>query len=184
MSGRPLTMEPLSGTTFGVIADAHVHPESVPELPTSIATAFRGVDGIIALGDMGDATALDGLQRLAPLIAVRGMDDPAGDSRVTAERRLLGHEGRVIGAVFDGSRQGLFVSNDPFQVAPEFAEAALRLFGQPVSLLLCAGSHKPVLAWRDGILIVNPGSPTLADQRTVALLHLNADHVSVRHVAV
>lgn len=161
MSGARPIVEPLTGTAFGVIADAHVHPGSGPVLPERVSEAFRGVAGIFALGDIGESAGFDALEALAPLMATRGADDPSDDPRSTAEYRLFEHRGRLIGAVFDAARHGLFRSNEPLDVVPDFTAALTNLFGRPVSVLLCAGTHRPAVAWRDGVLIVDPGSPTL-----------------------
>lgn len=67
---------------------------------------------------------------------------------------------------------------------PDFAAAASTTFGRAVDVVLCAGSPQPLLAWCDGILIANPGSPTLAERCTVAILYLADDHVRVEHVTV
>jgi len=184
MGMTTLQVEPLAGTTFGLVADAHVHPGGGPGLPETALNAFRTVDAIFALGDMGDAAALDLLSTVAPVVAVRGADDAPDDPRLAAERRVFSHGDRRIGALFDGTAQGLFTGNDPFAVAPGFASALHETFGCPVGLVLCAGSHKPLVAWSEGVLIVNPGSPTLAERPSVALLHLAPDHVRVEHVSV
>ena len=184
MTGSTLTVEPLNGSRFGLIADAHVHPGGGPELPAAVLEAFAGVDGVFALGDMGDAAGLDALEAVAPVYAVRGADDAEDDPRRVAERRVFIHGGRFIGAVFDGTRHGLLESNDPVTAVSGFATAARTTFGHPVSIVLCAASHKPFVGWCDGILLVNPGSPNLADECTVALLHLAEDHAGVQHVTL
>src|ERR1700726_2431289 len=90
-------LEPLTGTRFGVIADAHIHPGKTPPFPERLLDAFHGVDGIIALGDMGEASGLDVLARLAPVYAVAGEDDAAGDARINGERRLFSLGGLAVG---------------------------------------------------------------------------------------
>lgn len=184
MSTTGISIETLTGTRFGLIADAHIHAGEGPILPPAVRRVFDGADGIIALGDMGDAAGLDELEALAPLLCVRGADDAPDDPRVNTERRLFSHGDHLIGAVFDGTRHGLFVESDPLAVVPEFAAAASAAFGRPISVLLCAASHKPLLAWSHGILIVNPGSPTLAERCTIALLHLDREHVIVEHLTI
>jgi uncharacterized protein len=163
-------LEPLTGTRFGVIADAHIHPGKTPPLPERLLDAFRDVDGIIALGDMGEASGLDVLAQLAPVYAVAGEDDAEGDARINGERRLFSLGGLAVGAIFSGVKHGLFASSDPLSLKPDFAELSQRCFGRELAVLLCASTHKPFAERASGVLILNPGSPTLADKRTVAVL--------------
>jgi putative phosphoesterase len=177
-------LEPLTGTRFGVIADAHIHPGKTPPFPEGLLDAFRGVDGIIALGDMGETSGLDLLARLAPVYAVAGEDDAAGDARINGERRLFSLGGLAVGAVFSGVKHGLFASSDPLSLKPDFVKLSQRCFGRKLAVLLCASTHKPFAEQTSGVLIVNPGSPTLADKRTVALLDVTDGSPRAQHVEV
>src|SRR2546426_5881547 len=124
--------ESLKGTRFGVIADAHIHPGKTPPIPTSLSEAFRGVDGIIALGDMGEPSGLDVLERIAPLYAVRGEDDSGQQAR--HELRTFGVGTVCIGAVFDAAKHGLFTSNDPLSVKPDFGGLLKKCFERPIDV--------------------------------------------------
>jgi hypothetical protein len=70
----PPTWERLAGTGFSLIADAYVHPGSSPPLPEALATPFAGTDVILTHGDLGEASPLDALQRIAPVTGVIGAD--------------------------------------------------------------------------------------------------------------
>jgi predicted phosphodiesterase len=59
------------------------------------------------------------------------------------------------------------------------------LFGQPVRLVLYGGTHAPGIEERDdGTVLVNPGSPTLAERATVALVEIDDDGIRPRIVDV
>ena len=52
-------------------------------------------------------------------------------------------------------------------------DAAIRqVFGQRLDVLLCASTHQAIIASASGVLIVNPGSPTLSDRPSIAVLHV------------
>jgi predicted phosphodiesterase len=167
-----LALEVLSGTRFGLIADAHIHPGKSPAFPDTLREVFRGTDAIITLGDMGERSGLDSLQEIAPIHGVCGVDDPESDQRVTHERRVFTVGGLIVGAVFDCVKHGLFSSADPLVLLPDFPDAIAKVFGRKLDILLCASTHKPCVGFADGTLLINPGSPTLAERRTVALLYL------------
>jgi len=54
---------------LGVISDTHGH------LPPPVIAAFRRVDVILHAGDIDTPAVFDALQRLAPVVAVRGNMD-------------------------------------------------------------------------------------------------------------
>jgi putative phosphoesterase len=171
-----LQPELLSGQSFGLIADAHVHPGKTPPLPVKLAEIFEGVDRILALGDMGEASGLDTLAKIAPITAIAGEDDAHGDARL-APLRLLECGKISIAALFDGAKNGLFAANDPVRPIDEFEAALLRKFGCTPQVLLCAGTHKAFSAHAAGVFIVNPGSPTLADHPNVTILRIDGSSV-------
>lgn len=175
-------LERLAGSRFGVIADAHIHPGQTPPLPDKLAALFEGVDGILALGDLGEASGLDALARIAPVHGTRGADDAVDDPRIVGEARVFEIGGLRVGALFDGVKHGLFVASEPLVVSADLPAAMARVFGQRVDVVLCASTHKPCVASAGGVLIVNPGSPTLADQPAVAVLHVDGPVARVEHL--
>jgi len=167
-------IETLPGVRFGLVADAHIHAGQTPHFPEKLREVFARADAIIVLGDMGEAAGLDWLEQIAPVYGVRGADDPPSDTRMKGELR----------AFSIGTKHGLFTSNDPLVITPDFPEILTQLFGGKPDILLCASTHKSLVASAQRVLIVNPGSPTLADTQTVALLHVADGVARVEHVAV
>src|SRR5215831_15928738 len=102
------SVEPLAGSRFGLVADVHVHTGR--PLPEALVSLFAGVDGVIALGDLGEASGLDALEEIAPVTGVLGGDDAVDDPRLVGEVRLFEIGGLSVGAVFDATKHGLFSS--------------------------------------------------------------------------
>lgn len=164
---------PLDATLLGVIADLHHHPGGGPSLPERVLEIFRGVGAIVALGDMGEAEALDRLEGVAPVLGTLGGDDPKDDPRLLPGCRVLEAGGLVLGATFDLA-QAAGIDTGEGLAAPDaaLAERVRQTFGERADVVLYAATHRAHVERRDGVLFVNPGSPTLAEQRSVALVEL------------
>src|SRR5262245_5520013 len=88
------------GGRIGFLADTHCHKPHMNDLPAPVLEAFRDVDLIVHLGDMGDGWVLDRLGTVAPVLATRGADDPASDERIHL-KRVIEAGGLKIGMLFD-----------------------------------------------------------------------------------
>jgi uncharacterized protein len=119
---------------LGVISDTHglLRPEAIH--------ALRGSDLIVHAGDIGSPDVLRGLERIAPVIAVRGNNDrgPWTDKLPLTEAVELG--GASIYVLHDVNELDL----DP------------RAAG--FSVVIAGHSHQPRCEERDGVLFFNPGS--------------------------
>ena len=90
---------------------------------------------------------LEDLRALAPVEAVRGNMDDAELRAVLPERRLVEIDGVRIGMVHDpGPRVGREA-----RLAQRFPGCAVVVYGH---------THEPSLVEHDGVVLVNPGSPT------------------------
>ena len=119
---------------IGLISDTHglLRPEALAFL--------QGCDRIVHAGDICDASVLDALRRLAPLVVVRGNNDHgpwADDIAVTETVRI---EDVTIAAIHD------------------IADLATHPLPDDVTVVVHGHSHKPAVVSRDGIVFVNPGS--------------------------
>jgi putative phosphoesterase len=149
----------MARTTIGVIADTH--DEIVPWEKTgkSVADAFAGVDLILHCGDLTTTAVLDALGEIAPVVAVRSANDPPPQPpRLVDGPTVVEHEGLGIGVIV--------ALPEVEDEEPEPVPATL--FGRPVDVVVHGGTHVASVATRDGVLLVNPGSPSLADQTSVA----------------
>lgn len=122
---------------IGVISDTH------GEVPDSVEAILAGVDAIVHAGDAGSGYALDLLGAIAPVTAVCGNCDVGSAAELpTAVNVMLGGV-RIIVAHRDRDLAG---SLDPVR-----AGARIAIVGH---------SHVAGVGERDGVLWVNPGSPS------------------------
>jgi len=149
--------------SIGLLADTHCHAAGASDLPQAVLDAFRGVDLVVHLGDMGDAAVLDRLATVADVVATRGRDDPPEDPRIAASVRMIEAGGLVVGALFDLATAGLAsTGGDRLDFGDGFSPELLqRVFGRRVDVVAFGATHRDVVASHRGVLLVNPGSPTL-----------------------
>jgi putative phosphoesterase len=128
-----------------VVADTHSapHPDALTHLRTH-APAF-----ILHAGDIGDASVIDTLSTVAPVIPVRGNIDPRGawPDHVHLQIRL-------------GSGAALPVLLTHIAVrGPRLRADARRVAARSgAALVVCGHSHVPLLARDRDVAIFNPGS--------------------------
>jgi hypothetical protein len=172
---------------IGVLADTHCHAADASDLPDAVLDAFRGVDLVVHLGDMGEAAVLDRLAGVAAIVvATRGRDDPTDDPRIASEARVIQAGDFVMGALFDLADRGLASTQEGRLTFPlEFGPALLAgTFGRRVDAVLFGATHRSLVAHYRGVLLVNPGSPTLpappgVTPGTVAIVELRSGIASV-----
>jgi putative phosphoesterase len=118
----------------GVISDTH------GLLRPAAATALNGVELIVHAGDIGQRRVLEGLEEIAPVVAIRGNVD---------RRELVGDHPRTRVVQVDGAL--LYVIHDLLELDLDPAAAGFQavIFGH---------SHKPSIEYRNGILYLNPGA--------------------------
>lgn len=177
----------IEGARFGLLADTHDTFVDWPPALAAIRDALGPVDGLIHCGDISTRRAVSDLARLAPVWAVRSAGDEAAEPPALVDGpRVLEAPGLRIGVVFSLSEPPVEAKVDPElifgEVGPEAACALL--FGGRVDVCVFGGSHVAAILQEAGTLFVNPGSPTLADKRSVAVLSLAGGAASVEIVPV
>lgn len=132
---------------IAAISDTHITGRA-RALPVPLVERLRTVDLILHAGDIATADALREIELLAPTRAVRGnVDDSSLRSILPASRTIQAASFR-IGLVHGDSGQGLTT-----------LQRARRAF-QGVDCIVFGHSHSPYVGIEDGVLMVNPGSPT------------------------
>ena len=171
---------------IGLLSDTHIAmPEQV--LPVQIMDAFRGVDLILHAGDIWIPWVLDELESVAPVLAARGDDDmeaDIGDDTRMAKSQTLSVEGLTIWVQHIKPRYGLISPNEQSyfsrfnQQAPETED--------PPDVVVYGHSHFAEIEDYKGVLLVNPGSPTMPSYipklGTVGLLAVNSGQAEARLV--
>lgn len=147
-----------------VLADTHI-PRRAKELPETLLPHLERADLILHAGDLMDPALLDALSAYAPVRAVRGnLDPPEANLPEILELEL---DGVRIAMIHDaGPKRGRRA-----RMRRRFPDARVVVFGH---------SHIPWLEDEDGLLLLNPGSPT--DKRrqphhTFALLRVEGGSV-------
>ncbi len=171
---------------IGLISDTHI-PTAGPDLWPQVYDALRDVDLIMHAGDLHDPVVLDWLQRLAPMMAVSGNGDYGGWQRTEPPTDPRLRESRVLtlgGSDGKPLRIGL-VHDFPLPEAPpqRTLEGLMKhFFDGPVNVIVRGSTHAAEIMTVKGVLIVNPGSPTFPNHRslrlgTVGYLDIEDGHV-------
>ncbi|MEM7017602.1 MAG: metallophosphoesterase family protein [Pseudomonadota bacterium] len=145
---------------IGLVADTHI-PEARKELWPQVFDAFRDVDMIFHGGDIHELYVLDQLNELAPLYSARGNgeDGSAGRPIQPEDPRLryawqLDLEGLNIGL----THYIPVPERPPNLTVQKWLE---RYFpDQKPDVIVYGDTHVEYVGVIDGILCVNPGSPT------------------------
>ncbi len=166
---------------IGLISDTHI-PTAGPDLWPQVYDALRGVDLIMHAGDLHEPVVLDWLERLAPVMAVSGNGDYGGWQRTEPptdprlrESRVLTLDGSQGEGPSTGSGQALrigLVHDLPQPEAPpqRTLEGLMKhFFGGPVNVIVRGSTHAAEIMTVKGVLIVNPGSPTFPNHRSLRL---------------
>ena len=161
---------------IGLLSDTRI-PGIAKEVPPQVARAFEGVDLILHAGGIQADYVLDWLEQIAPVKAVGRMQGrqyesaipfalESGDTRV-AEQHILQLEGHTVGMV---NSLDLHELNDDvfpgFIAARKFPEGKVprmveSVFGTPIDIVVFGRTLEAMVEEHQGILFVNPGSPTL-----------------------
>lgn len=163
---------------IGLIADTHI-PRDAKSLPPHVEYAFRGVDLILHAGDIYVPDVLDELETVAPVLACEGNGDRYfPEDRRVKRSQVLNVAGMDIGLThWIGGFDSL---QCPLEKMVE------RLFGQHVDIVVSGDTHVAMIEKHNGILLVNPGSPTVPEGRfelgTVALLEITGGSAQARIV--
>ena len=178
----------------GLISDTHSAGSGL-DLPREVLKALEGTDLILHCGDLECLGVLDYLETIAPVLAVRGYEDPTepGD-RVAQTTRVVRVEGVSIGMVHDIQWPTPRIPTTPDGSGLVFpqgraADILAKKFGEPVDVVIFGDTHEELVCWYDGALFVNPGSPTYPGRKhrpgslgTLARLRVEGKSVEVEMV--
>ncbi len=167
---------------IGLVSDTHF-PQAATRLPVEVEKAFEGVELILHAGDIFDSSALDQLERIAPVLAARGDGD---NGAVLADKRVKWkHILRLHGQTIWLIHEILY----PYPVALWKTGRTLAGGEKDIPDVVVFGhDHCTIMERHGGILLINPGSPTFLNYRsglgTVGLLEVNCGESQARIVAL
>ena len=157
---------------IGLVSDTHI-PKRARVLPPQVKEAFKDVDLILHAGDIYVASVLDDLEQLAPVLAAKGDDDysdVASDRRVKREH-VLTVEGVNLHLTH-------FLAGRPWE---RHSMPTNDWFEGVANIFVYGDTHSAKVDYSEGVLLVNPGSPTYPDYQrklgTVGLLTITSGKV-------
>ncbi|MSQ14701.1 MAG: metallophosphoesterase [Dehalococcoidia bacterium] len=175
---------------IGLISDTHI-PSMGKEPPPEVARIFEGVDLILHAGDIYTDDCIKWLERIAPVEATTSW---ASSTREAAPRvnnpiivEAVGHSIGLVHQLFlkrlaDDVMPGVIAKRlPPGESIPRELE---EIFGKPVDIVVFGYTHDAMIETHQGVLFVNPGSPTMVKQvrkiGTVAILELTPESQEAR----
>ena len=158
---------------IGLIADTHVTRRG--RLWPQVFTAFDGVDAILHAGDVWSPELVDELGELAPVRVARGNGDAMVEDERFEERCVMRFGGVKVGMLHE-------FPSPAWQPADFVLDQARRRFGGDApEVIVCGHTHIEAAHCLEGLLCVNPGSPTQPRNKslrlgTIGFLHINEGH--------
>ena len=144
----------------GIISDTHL--PSLIRCPDDLGPQMRDflstVDLILHAGDVTAPSVLDWCEQFAPLYVARGNNDLFSHPCI-ADHHQLYLEGWRIGLVHE-------VRPETRPISTLLQEG---LGGEEVDILIAGDTHVERLEYRDEVLFMNPGSPTLPHHKEYRL---------------
>ena len=175
---------------IGLISDTH-SAGSGRDLPTAVFEALKGCELLLHCGDLECIGVLDYLEELAPVLAVRGYEDPVEPGeRLANVSRIVEVAGVRIGMVHDIQWPPPWIATTPDGTGLVWPQSGLKAllqkkFGGEVDVVLFGDTHEEMVERKDGVLFVNPGSPTYPGRRhspgslgTVAVLDIQDGEIN------
>jgi uncharacterized protein len=123
-----------TNTLVGIISDTH------GLLRNEALVALRGCHVIVHAGDIGTPEVLDGLSKIAPVVAIRGNNDKGAWASTLSETEVVEANGVYLYVLHNVNDLDLDPAAAGFQA------------------VISGHSHRPRIEDRKGVLFVNPGS--------------------------
>jgi len=160
----------------GLISDTHI-PTRANVIPPRVFEVFVGSNLIMHAGDLIQLRVLSDLERLAPVVAVYGnMDEP------DVRDRLLKMESVEV---YDWK---IGITHNPGVL---WGKRTMKRVAKQNNLdvLVFGHTHRPAFRREEGILFINPGSPTnplppLLTKPTIALLKVTKEGIMPKIVKI
>lgn len=167
----------LAGNVKRLVAVADTHSKPHPDSHARIATLSPDV--ILHCGDIGDYAVISDLEKLAPVIAVRGNIDAAATDMQVPDSVTVQVE----------DKSGVLLTFLMIHIAvygPKLRADVARLASKEgASLVVCGHSHVPFMGRDKGITMFNPGS--IGPRRftlpiVFGVIEVSREQVTLRHI--
>jgi putative phosphoesterase len=172
---------------IGLISDTHI-PQAAPELPEEVLRVFTSVNLILHAGDIYNKSVLDELEKLAPVLAAEGDDDypdTIRDKRVK-EKQTLQVEGKTVWLIHENPFSCYAMISQP-QSWESYARQKWGKISKP-DVIVFGHEHRTHAEAIDGILMINPGSPTFLNYKkglgTVGILDITPDKIDYQMISL
>ena len=153
---------------IGLVSDTHI-PEAGPELWPQVYEAFEGCEAILHAGDIYEISVIEKLHQIAPTWAARGNGDDGSSGReIQPDHPLLASSWVHT---FEHLTVGL-THHMPIPELPTYGvlDAIDRHFDvTTLDVVVYGDTHVEHITTIDGVLCVNPGSPTFPHNLSVQL---------------
>jgi putative phosphoesterase len=157
---------------LGIVSDTHI-PGKARLLPTGFLKDMENVDYILHAGDWNTLDVYEELSQLAPVDGVAGNTDGFEIVSKFGYQKILEFGSKKIGIVHGNGMRGTTVDN---------AIGAFK--DEVVDCIVFGHSHIPLIKMDNGILLLNPGSPTdkrRQPQYSYAIVEIT-EQLEARHV--
>lgn len=144
---------------IAIVSDTHL-PALFPQLDglgPEAAAFLSDVELILHAGDVTSPSVLDWLEQFAPVVVARGNNDGFHDPRMQP-RQILDLEGWRIGMAHD-----LTPESRPLTTIRD------RHFDATIDVMIAGHTHLERIEQRDGLLLINAGSPILPHHKETRL---------------
>ena len=159
-------------TRLVILGDTHL-PRCGRARPEPLVMALADADRVLHVGDHTEPFVLDLLTAFAPTDAVAGNNDPPELQRRLGTARMVTVEGVRIGMTHGHLGPG--------RTTPDRAFRAFASIEPAPDAIAFGHSHQPMIERRDGIWMLNPGSPTdRRRQPSFSFLRVEVDGAHLR----
>ncbi len=146
---------------IGLISDSHISKRG--QLWPQVFDAFDGVDAILHAGDLWSLALIDELEEVAPVQVARGNGDLGLEHPRLHEQCVFDFGGTTIAMLHD-------FPSPAWRGAEVVLERARKRFPEASPDVIVYGhTHIEEIHQLNGLLCVNPGSPTLPHNKSLRL---------------
>lgn len=155
---------------IGIISDTHIKKDFT-KLKKLLETNFKKVDLIIHAGDYTTKNVIDILRKYNNFIGVWGNVDDLKVRKILKEREIIELCGYKVGIYHGHGERGKTLDR-----------AYNEFNGDNVDIIIFGHSHQPIVATKNNVLMLNPGSITSKRREkrySYIILELTEDEINV-----